>query len=294
MGQIIHILQTYQRTRSSKATVRSTGCARNTIRGYLRLAWARDPDLGVVLALPDDELRRVFYPGTPQADFDRAAAFSLHFDNWAVELTKTGVTRQLLWEEYRQRVPQGYGYTRWCILFREHAARCNLTLALEHNPGEVIQLDYAGATVSWVDEATGEVHQAQVLLAVLPFSQYTFAVALPSQRAVDFAAGVIAALRFFGGTPRALVSDNLKAFVTEPHHYEPTFNQLIEQLAAHYAVDLRATRPRRPKDKAAVYRLSRPPAGGYHPSAAAPGSLGSGRSRPRYGASLRFGPGDDS
>ena len=167
-------------------------------------------------------------------------------------MTKTGVTRQLLWEEYRQRIPQGYGYTRWCILFREHAARRNLTLPLEHDPGEVIQLDYAGATVPWVDEATGEVHQAQVLLAVLPLSQYTFAVALPSQRAVDFAAGVVAALGFFGGTPRALVSDNLKAFVTEPHRYEPTFNQLLEQLAAHYAVDLRATRPRRPKDKAAV------------------------------------------
>lgn len=147
MDQIIHLLQTYQRTRSIKATVRSTGCARNTIRGYLRLARARDPDLSIVLALPDDELRRVFYPGTPQADFDRAADFALHFDDCAEELTKTGVTHQLLWEEYRQRVPQGYRYTRWCLLFQEHAARRNLTLPLEHDAGETIQLDYAGATI---------------------------------------------------------------------------------------------------------------------------------------------------
>lgn len=146
MDQIHHILKTYQRTRSIKATARETGCARNTIRSYLRLAAEYDKDLQVVLALPDDELRRVFYPGTPAADFDREADFQLHFDAWVVELAKTGVTRQLLWEEYRERVPNGYGYTRWCILFREQAERHNLTLALDHRPSDLLQFDYAGAT----------------------------------------------------------------------------------------------------------------------------------------------------
>lgn len=252
MDQILHILKTYQRTRSIKATAKATGCARNTIRSYLRLAADHDKDLQVVLALPEEELRYVFYPGTPAADFDRDADFQLHFDAWVVELAKTGVTRQLLWEEYRERVPNGYGYTRWCILFREQAERRNLTLALDHRPGDLLQFDYAGATVPWVDEATGEVHQAQVLLGVFPFSQYTFAVALPSQKAVDFAHGIDRALAYFGGLPKGIVSDNLKAFVIEPHRYEPTFNQLLEQLGHHYEVDLMATRPRRPKDKAAV------------------------------------------
>ena len=252
MDQILNILKTYQRTRSIKATVKAEGCARNTIRSYLRLAAARDPDLNVVLKLPDDQLRQVFFPGTPAAAFDREADFALHFDGWAEELIKTGVTRQLLWEEYLERVPQGYRYTRWCNLFREQAERRNLTMALEHRPGDLLQFDYAGATVPWVDKVTGEVHQAQVLLAVFPFSQYTFAIALPSQRTADFAHGIVRALSFFGGLPRGIVSDNLKAFVIEPHRYEPTFNQLIEQLGHHYEIDLQATRPRRPKDKAAV------------------------------------------
>lgn len=160
MDQITNILKTYLRTRSIKATARTTGCARNTIRSYLRLAAAHDPDLKVVLALPDNQLRQIFYPGTPAASFDREADFALHFDDWTKELSKTGVTRQLLWEEYRQRVPTGYGYTRWCNLFREHAARHNLTLALEHKPGDLLQFDYAGATIPWVNEGTGEVHQA--------------------------------------------------------------------------------------------------------------------------------------
>lgn len=122
MDQILHILKTYQRTRSIKATVRTTGGARNTVRTYLRMAAARDPDLNVVLKLPNDQLRQIFFPGTPAAVFDREADFALHFDDWAKELTKTGVTRQLLWEEYLNRVPQGYRYTRWCNLFREYAA----------------------------------------------------------------------------------------------------------------------------------------------------------------------------
>ena len=252
MDQILNILKTYQRTRSIKATVKAEGCARNTIRSYLRLAAARDPDLNVVLKLPDDQLRQVFFPGTPAAAFDREADFALHFDGWAKELIKTGVTRQLLWEEYLERVPQGYRYTRWCNLFREQAERRNLTMALEHRPGDLLQFDYAGATLPWVDKVTGEVHQAQVLLAVFPFSQYTFAIALPSQRTADFAHGIVRALSFFGGLPRGIVSDNLKAFVIEPHRYEPTFNQLSEQLGHHYEIDLQATRPRRPKDKAAV------------------------------------------
>ena len=252
MDQILHILKTYLRTRSIKATVRTTGCARNTIRSYLRLAAARNKDLKAVLALPDDQLRLVFYPGTPAAAFDREADFKVHFDGWAKELAKTGVTRQLLWQEYRLRVRGGYGYTRWCNLFRELADRKNLTLALTHQPGDTLQFDYAGATIPWVDEGTGEIHQAQVLVAVFPFSQYTFAIALPSQKTTDFAHGIVRALAYFGGLPKGIVSDNLKAFVIEPHRYEPTFNQLLEQLGHHYEIDLVATRPGRPKDKAAV------------------------------------------
>lgn len=252
MDQILHLLRTYLRTRSIKATARATGCARNTIRSYLRLAADYDKDLNVVLALPEDELRLVFYPGTPASTFDREADFKLHFDGWVAELRKTGVTRQLLWEEYRQRVPSGYGYTRWCNLFRELAALNNLTMALVHQPGDLLQIDYAGATIPWVDTATGEVHQAQVLIAVFPFSQHTFAIALPSQKTTDFAHGIVQALAFFGGLPKGIVSDNLKAFIIESHRYEPTLNQLLEQLGQHYEIDLLATRPGRPKDKAAV------------------------------------------
>jgi transposase len=254
MDQIIHIIEVYQRTRSIKATTRTTGCARNTIRGYLRLAAEYDKDLSVVMALPEDELRRIFYPGTPARDknADRHTYFNAHYDDWVKELQKTGVTRYLLWEEYRESVPDGYSYTQFCVLFRERAQRKNLTLAINHKPGKLLQLDYTGATIPWVDRMTGEVHQCQVLVAISPFSQYTFAIALPSQKTADFVHGITRALGFFGGLPQGIISDNLKAFVIKPDRYEPTFNDVIIQLGDHYELDLQATRPYRPKDKAAV------------------------------------------
>ena len=254
MDQIIHILEVYQRTRSIKATKRQTGCARNTVRDYLRLAAAYDKDLSIVMALPKDELRRVFYPGTPTKDktTERLAYFNIHYDKWVKELEKTGVTRYLLWQEYLQEVPDGYSYTQFCVLFRERSQRKNLTLAINHKPGEVLQFDYAGATIPWVDRQTGEVHQCQVLVAIFPFSQYTFAVALPSQKTADFVHGITRALDYFGGLPQGIVSDNLKAYVIKSDRYAPTFNDVIVQLSSHYKVDLQATRPYRPKDKAAV------------------------------------------
>ena len=217
MDQIINILEIYKRTRSIKATKRQAGCARNTVRDYLRLAAAYDKDLSVVLALPEDELRRVFYPGTPTKDkeAERLAYFNQHYDGWIKELEKKGVTRQLLWEAYARRVDYGYSYTQFCVLFRERAQRKNLTLAINHKPGEILQFDFTGATIPWVDRATGEMHECQVLVAILPFSQYTFAVALPSQKTADFVHGVTRSLAFFGGLPHGIVSDNLKAFVVK-------------------------------------------------------------------------------
>ena len=254
MDQIIHILEVYQRTRSIKATKRQTGCARNTVRDYLRLAASYNKDLSVVMALPEDELRQVFYPGTPTKDktAERLDYFNTNYDDWVKDLQNKGVTRYLLWEEYRQEVPDGYSYTQFCVLFRERAQRKNLTLAINHKPGEFVQFDYTGATIPWVDRQTGEVHQCQVLVAILPFSQYTFAIALPSQKTADFVYGITRALDYFGGLPQGIISDNLKAFVIKSDRYEPTFNDVIVQLSGHYKVDLQATRPYRPKDKAAV------------------------------------------
>lgn len=106
--------------------------------------------------------------------------------------------------------------------------------------------------MEWVDPHSGEIHTCEMLVAVLPFSQYSFCIALPSQRLTDFIHGLNEALLFLGALPKVILSDNLKAYVVRPDRYEPTFTQLCEQLGAHYQIDLQAARVATPKDKASV------------------------------------------
>jgi len=255
MDQVKSILRSYLETGSVKATARHLQFSRNTVRDYLRRARAYDEDLSKVLELSEEQLLGVFY--RPQTEFttSRQAVFEAQQGYWISELRRVGVTRQLLWEEYRLVHPDGYGYSRFCDLLRQAIGRRDLTLSLDHQAGEVMQVDFAGKKMSWVDQQTGEVFWTEVLVAVLPHSQYTFAIALASQQVGDFIEGLNQALLFFGKRPQIILSDNLKSYVSRADRYEPKFNELCSQLGAHYGIDLQATRVAKPKDKASVENM---------------------------------------
>jgi transposase len=252
MNQIKNILRTYQAKQSIKATASTLKVSKNTVRHYLRRAEAHSPDLNVVLELSDDELRKILYPDKTGAVADRKLVFEGKVDYWIRELGRRHVTRQTLFEEYRLEYPDGYAQTQFYDYLSRAIGRRDLTLALKHEAGKTMQLDYAGKPLEWVDRETGEVRYAQVLLAAMPHSQHTYAIALPSQCTVDFVHGINEALCFFGGLPKVVLSDNLKAFVIRADRYEPDFNDVCVQLANHYQVDLQATRVASPKDKASV------------------------------------------
>lgn len=252
MDQIINILKTYKETGSIKGTARQCQVSKNTVRGYLKLAADHDADLSVVLKLPTEQLRQVLYPDKVRPMVDRKAVFDAKINGWIKELARVGVNKQLLYEEYKREHPDGYGSSQFYAHLAREIGRRDLTLALSHQPGEKLQLDFAGKTLGWVDRESGEVHQTQVLIGVMPHSQHTFAIALPSQCTVDFVHGINETLRFFGGLPKVILSDNLKAFVIKSDRYDPDFNDVMVQLANHYRLDLQAARPRKPKDKASV------------------------------------------
>jgi transposase len=257
MDQIINVLKTYEETGSIKGTARRCNVSKNTVRGYLSLTAAYDADLAVVLELSTEQLRQVLYPDKVRPMMGRKAVFDAKIDYWIKELSRVGVNKQLLYEEYKEEHPDGYGSTQFYDhlrreIGRREIGRRDLTIALNHKPGEKLQLDFAGTTFPWVDRETGEVRKAQVLIGVMPRSQHTFAIALPSQCTADFVHGVNEAFRFFGGLPKVVLSDNLKAFVIKSDRYDPDFNDVMVQLANHYRVDLQAARVRKPKDKASV------------------------------------------
>lgn len=168
------------------------------------------------------------------------------------ELRKKGVTLQLLWEEYKAIYPDGYQSTQ----FNEHYHRWKRKLCVSmrqiHKAGEKMFTDYAGQTVPVVDRYTGEIREAQLFVAVLGASNYTFAEASWSQSLFDWINSHVRAFEYFGGVSRIIVPDNLKAGVTKPCRYEPDINPTYHEMAVHYGTVIIPTRVRKPKDKAKV------------------------------------------
>jgi transposase len=129
-----------------------------------------------------------------------------------------------------------------------------------HPAGERLFVDYAGQTVELIDGATGEVRQAQVFVAVLGASSYTYAEATWTQTLPDWIGAHVRALAFLGGVPRQIVPDNPQepapakagVGVTKENWYEPRLNPSYQDFVGHYGTAILPARPRRPRDKAKV------------------------------------------
>ena len=214
--------------------------------------YARDAGVDWPLAstLSDDELQARLYPtprprGSKRTEPDYAA---LH-----QELKRPGVTLQLLWEEYRAGTgEQAYRYSAFCDKYRTWAKRLKRSMRQVHPGGERLFVDYAGQTVPVVDAASGEIRRAQVFVAVLGASNYTYACATWQQTACDWVGAIIAAFAFIGGVPRLVVPDQPRALIANPDAYEPVTARLMQELGEHYGVAVLPARPGRPQDKAKV------------------------------------------
>jgi len=174
---------------------------------------------------------------------------------WAelsIELKKPGVTLLILWEEYRSLHPDGYGYSRFCELFRGFEQRLSPTMRQEHAAGDKVFVDYSGKKVPIVDRKTGEVREAELFVGVLGASSYTFAEATWTQTLPDWIGSHVRMFGFFGGVPRLIVPDNLKSGVNRASFHDPEINRSYGMMASHYGVGVLPARPRRPKDKAKV------------------------------------------
>ena len=252
MDQLKTIIKTYQKCGSFRESGRILKTSKNTIKKYIRTLSDQKIELSEALLLSDEALSKIIFKVCSSTEEKRLTHFNSQVEYWLDELRRVGVTRHLLWEEYRGQTPNGYGYSQFCEHLKRSIGSKDLTIPMQHPAGEVMQLDFAGKHMYWVDIHSGEYMKCEVLIGVFPHSQYTFAIALPSQQIPDFIHGINQAFLFFKGLPKAILSDNLKSYVTKSDRYEPKFTQLCEQLGAHFQVDLQATRPRKPKDKGSV------------------------------------------
>jgi len=166
------------------------------------------------------------------------------------ELHRKGVTLQLLWMEYKERFPDGYQYTQFCRHYRTWQGRLDLVMRQEHRAGEKLFVDFAGMTLPITDPDTGEVWQAELFVAVLGASNYTYAEALASQALPHWISAHVHAFAFLGGCSAIIVPDNLRSAVSRAHRYEPDINRTYEEMAAHYGCAIIPARPYKPRDKA--------------------------------------------
>jgi len=207
------------------------------------LGWPLPEDLS------DQALERLLQPGRVSTVSSSTA--EPDFAEIASELSRKGMTRQLLWEEYAQAHPDNhYSYSRFTVLFRRWHQKQKLSMRQRHRAGEKLFIDYCGPTLPVVNPDTGETREAQVFVAVLGVSSYTYAEATWSQSLPDWIGSHVRAFAFYGGLPEILIPDNLKSAVSKACRYEPDLNPTYQAMAAHYSVAVMPARPYKPKDKA--------------------------------------------
>lgn len=248
MRKIKEVLRLRSKGLSQRQIARSVGVGRSTVGDCLsraRLAGIQWPT-----ELNDAALEVALYPPPPPVSSDQRGV-----PDWANvhrELRRKGVTLMLLWQEYKAQHPDGYQYSWFCEHYRAYAGRVDLVMRQHHRAGESTFVDYAGQTVPITDPDTGADRHAEIFVAVLGASNYTYAEATWTQRLEDWIGSHQRAFRFFEGVTEIVVPDNLKSGVTHPHRYEPEVNRTYAEMASHYGVAVIPARVARPKDKAKV------------------------------------------
>jgi transposase len=250
MRQIHEILRLkYQNQLSIRDIARSCGVAASTVNDYVKRAEAASLAWPLPEGMTEEELIKQLFGQSLQTS---PPAQTL--PDWLYihqELRRKGVTLQLLWDEYRESHSLGYSYSRFCELYRTWAGTLDPVLRQVHLPGERMFVDWAGQTIP-IYNADGTVSEAQLFVAVLGFSNKTFAEAFVNQQLASWIAAHCHAYAWFDGVARVTVPDNPKTAVIKACRYEPMLHRTYQDMAVHYGTAIIPARPKKPRDKAKV------------------------------------------
>ena len=250
MKRIRTIIELHSRDRLSQRMIaRAVGVSRPVVGHYISLFIRSGLSLSQVEATSDTELDARLRPSDTATD-PRYEEFARLLPGITRELGRHGVTRQLLWEEYRRTHRNGYSYTQFCFYLQAYAETSEISMHLEHEGGRKIFLDFAGWKPKYFDN--GVERAAELFVAVFPASDLIYCEGTESQAVEQLVCATRHALEYAGGAPAILVPDNLKAGVTASDRYEPKVNETFEDFATYYGSVVIPARVRRPKDKALV------------------------------------------
>ena len=239
----------FEHARTNREIAQAIGTSPTTVGQYLR----RAREAGIAYPLPegldDTAIESRLFPPVVSADVVR---FEPDWTWVHREMRRKSVTLDLLWQEYKAEHPDGYRYSWFCERYRQWAGKLSVSMRQTHAPGEKLFVDYVGQTLPIIDASTGEIRQAQLFVAVLGASNYTYAEATWTQKLPDWIGSHVRTFEFLGGVTEIIVPDNLKSGVKHASYYDPEINPTYRDFARHYGVAVLPARPYKPKDKAKV------------------------------------------
>ncbi len=251
MRQIKDVLRLkFEAKLSHERIAAATGLSKGAVSGYVKRALEAGIGWPLALGLDDAGLEAQLFrtAGAPLAGHAAPDFTRIH-----QELKRKGVTLQLLWEEYRSAHPgNAYRYSQFCLRYGQFRDSLKRSMRQVHRAGEKLFVDYSGSTVPIIDAASGEIRPAQIFVAVLGASHYTYAEASWTQSLPDWIGSHLRTLEFMGAVPALLVPDNLKAAIKRACRYEPEATSTYADMARHYGTAILPARPFHPRDKAAV------------------------------------------
>ena len=237
---------------NKQETAASVGCSRNTVSEVLRRANELKLSYPLPEEITDAKLAGLLYPSASAKPVYKMP----DYEYVSKEMMRDGVTLNLLWLEYCEKCLAAgetpYQSTQFNKYYGDHLAKSNATMHLNHKPGEVMQVDWAGDTANVIDTDTGETLPAYVFVATLPYSGYSYVEAFFSMNQECWTSAHVNAYRYFGGVTRIIQCDNLKTGVVRHGRDEVELNKSYQELAEHYGTAILPARVRSPKDKAMV------------------------------------------
>jgi len=227
---------------------RSIGVSNSTAGRCVKRAKDAGLNFSMLDGFTEEELQQLLYspPQSKPAVINKGIDFNYIYN----ELKRKGVTLQLLWYEYKTQYPEGIGYSRYCDIYRKWRDTIDACMRQTYKAGEKMFVDYAGMTVLIC--INGEEVQAEIFVATLGASNYTYAEATLSQTLSDWTGSHVRAFNYFGGVTEIVVPDNIKTGINKAHRYEPDLNPAYQELAEHYGIAVIPTRICAPQDKAKV------------------------------------------
>lgn len=250
MSKEKQILQMLQDGYSQRRIASALRVSRNTVAKVVNAASDHQLPKGALESMDEAEIHHALFP-------EEALIPTLvtpDFPYIHKELLKSGVTLKLLWQEYvdtcRDSGKPPYGYSQYCKLYQDYVAQNNLTMHIQHKPGDKLMVDWAGTTLQLYDKVTGDSCKVYLFVATLPFSMYCYAQACRTMKEEDWINAHIAMYGFLGGVTRILTPDNLKVGILSNRKYEdPVINRSYQELSDHYHTALLPARVLAPATK---------------------------------------------